>query len=342
MNKLLIIIVLFISITPLYSQKKKASAMTDRQIWIMYMDKIAQPVLKNLAEDKLKANMPIVLSKRIDNPEHRKNVAYLEAFARTLSGISPWLNGEGGTNEEIALRNQYRNWSLKAIANSVNPKANDYMQWTGGQPLVDASFFALALVRCPWLWANLDSTIKKNVVTALLSSRQTIPAYSNWILFSGMIEAFFCKYGYEYDPVRIEYGIREFANHWYIGDGMFSDGMQFHLDYYNSYVIQPYLINIMDAVKEHTKSYDWFAPKLNKITQRYAEIQERLINTDGSFPVTGRSIVYRAAAFHHLSDMALHKTIACLFETGASTMCLNGFNQKNPGSTWNIYSRWMA
>ncbi|HEY4787195.1 MAG TPA: DUF2264 domain-containing protein, partial [Bacteroidales bacterium] len=143
----------------------------------------------------------------------------------------------------------------------------------------------------------------------LLSTRQTIPVYTNWILFSGMIEAFFCKYGYDYDPLRIEYGIREFGQHWYTGDGMFSDGMQFHVDYYNSYVIQPYLTNILDAVKERTKAYNWFAPRLDQITKRYAVLQERFINTDGSFPVTGRSIVYRSGAFHHLADMSLRKQL---------------------------------
>jgi hypothetical protein len=124
-----------------------------------------------------------------------------------------------------------------------------------------------------------------------------------------MIEAFFCKYGYEYDRVRIEFGIREFAQHWYVGDGMFSDGMNFAFDYYNSYVIQPYLVAIIDALNTKGKAYEWFSPKLDKITKRYAELQERLIHSDGSFPVTGRSITYRGGAFHHLADMALRKAL---------------------------------
>jgi hypothetical protein len=280
-----------------------------RKKWLDYMDKISCPVIQNLAGDKLKEKMPVVLSKRIDNPENRRKVAYLEAFARTLSGIAPWINGEGGSGEEIALRDQYRIWSLKAIGNAVNPEAKDYLLWTGGQPLVDASYFALAFIRCPWLWENLDAEVKKNVIKALLLTRSTIPCYMNWILFSSMIEAFFCKYGYDFDSVRIEYGIREFANHWYVGDGMFSDGMQFHLDYYNSYVIHPFLTNIMDAVRNRTSAYSWFSPQLDKISKRYAEIQERLINSDGSFPATGRSVVYRGAAFHHLADMALRKQL---------------------------------
>lgn len=280
-----------------------------RDVWLTYMDRIARPVLSNIAEDRLKENMPVVLSISSDYPESRKSAAYLEAFARTLCGISSWLNAEGGSDYETSLRNQYREWAIQGISNAVEPSKRDYMVWSGGQPLVDASFFALALIRCPWLWEHLKEPVRQQVITALLMTRNTIPVYSNWILFSSMIEAFFCKYGYPYDKVRIEYGIREFSQHWYIGDGMFSDGNHFALDYYNSYVIQPFLTDILDAVRERDPSFDWFSAGMEKIASRYAEIQERSINTDGSFPVYGRSIVYRGGAFHHLANIALRKRL---------------------------------
>ena len=289
------------------AQGKKSE--DDRKVWLSYMDKIARPVLSNLAEDQLKGKMPVALSKRVDNADNRSKVAYLEAFGRTLSGIAPWINLEGGSKEEVTLRNQYREWALRAIANATNPSAKDYLKWNGGQPLVDASFLAFALIRSPWLWERLDSAVKQQVVNALKTTRSTVPVYSNWILFSGMIEAFFCKYGLEYDPLRIEYAIREFSQHWYTGDGMFSDGMQFHLDYYNSIVIQPYLITILNVVNKDKNTYSWFTPRLDKINKRYAEILERLINTDGSYPATGRSITYRGGVFHHLADIALRKSL---------------------------------
>lgn len=281
----------------------------DRKIWLNYLDQLARPILSNLAQDKLKEIMPVILSPKVDNKESRSQVAYLEAFGRVMCGIAPWLNGTGGSQEEVALRNQYRQWALKGLSNAVNPAAKDYMRWTGGQPLVDASFLALSLVRCPWLWENADSVLRSQVVTAFRATRTTVPGYNNWILFSGMIEAFFCKYNYEYDALRIDYGIRQFAQQWYVGDGVFSDGSEYHWDYYNSYVIQPYLSTIMEVIGKKSRSYAWFAPNLDKITKRYAEIQERMINTDGSFPVTGRSIVYRGGAFHHLSDMALREQL---------------------------------
>ncbi|KAA3440829.1 DUF2264 domain-containing protein [Rufibacter hautae] len=291
------------------AQKKKPAKASDRMVWLRHLDKIVRPVLSNLAEDRLKEKMPVALSNKIDNKSAREKVSYLEAFGRVMSGIGPWLNSEGGSKEEAALRAQYRQWALKAVANAVNPAAKDYMQWNGGQPLVDASFLALGLVRCPWLWENLDAGVKEQVITAFKTTRETVPVFSNWVLFTGMIETFFCQYGLEYDPVRIEYGVREFANHWYVGDGMYSDGMNFAQDYYNSYVIQPYLATIVRVANEKKKSYAWYAPNLLKINQRYAELQERMIHTDGSFPVIGRSITYRGGAFHHLADMALRKQL---------------------------------
>jgi hypothetical protein len=225
-------------------------------------------------------------------------------------GIAPWMDLEGGSKDETALRNQYREWSLKAVANAVDSTSKDYMVWDkGGQPLVDASFVALGLIRCPWLWEHLSQKTKNDVVAAFIKTRSIVPGYNNWILFTAMIEAFFCKYGLDYDKMRIEYGVREFSSHWYVGDGMFSDGQNFHMDYYNSYVIQPYLATIVEIVNSKTKAYTQFAQKLDKINKRYAEIQERMINTDGSYPALGRSIVYRGAAFQHLADMALRKQL---------------------------------
>ncbi len=50
--------------------------------------------------------MPKTVSVHIDNSEHRQKVAYVEILGRTLSGIAPWLQLEGGDPQEVALRNQ--------------------------------------------------------------------------------------------------------------------------------------------------------------------------------------------------------------------------------------------
>jgi len=301
-NVLLTFIFLCVARPGIYAQNTVAN---ERAQWIAYLDKIARPVLTNLAANTLKEKMPLVLSEKVDNKTVRSKVAYLEAFARTLSGIAPWLQQEEGSADEKKLRNEYRRLAIKALTNATDPAEKDYLQWNGGQPLVDASFLSLALIRCPWLWQNCDTATQRNIKDAFLTTRNTVPVYSNWLLFTAMIETFFCNYNLPYDKVRIDFAVKEFSNHWYTGDGLFSDGMEFHVDYYNSYVIQPYLQCIVSVINKKDSSYRSFAPKLDRITKRYAVLQERMIHTDGSFPVTGRSITYRGGAFHHLANMAL-------------------------------------
>jgi hypothetical protein len=223
--------------------------------------------------------------------------------------MAPWLQGEGGSPEEVALRNQYRKWVLKGLANALDSTARDYMHFNlTGQQLVDASFIALAFVRAPWLWENLNPTDRERLVKAIRSTRQFKPGFSNWLLFSAMNEAFLCKYGYEWDPMRVDYALQQLEQ-WYVGDGMYTDGPSYAFDYYNSYVIHPYLTGITEIIEKKTSSYNGMIAKIKKRNERYAIIQERLINTDGTYPATGRSIVYRGAVFQHLADMALRKAL---------------------------------
>lgn len=300
---------------------------SDRKIWLDYMDKLAGPVLNNLANDQLKINMPVQLSSPDFEPEIRTKSAYLEAFGRLMSGIGPWLALAGGNQEEILLRNKYRALALKAISNAVNPAAKDYMEWdSGSQRLVDASFLAFAFLRSPWLWDNLPDSTRERVITVMSKSRSVNPVLNNWILNSGMIEAFMCHYGLPYDKMRVDYILREFER-WYVGDGMYADGPFFHWDYYNSIVIHPFLTRITEeilqkneeskgkieklkaSVKGEKSNYEVMMEKIRIRNNRYSIILERLINTDGTYPVIGRSLVYRGGAFHHLSDMAMRKEL---------------------------------
>ncbi|MVM31447.1 DUF2264 domain-containing protein [Spirosoma sp. HMF4905] len=299
-----------------YAQKKTttksakiAPTVSDRQFWLAEMDKMVRPVIYSLAQDSLRIVMPKVVSKRIDNKEHRIQVQYVEVLGRVLSGIAPWLQGEGGSAEEVALRNQYRKWVIKGLSNALDSTAKDYMYFNiGGQQLVDASYIAYAFVRAPWLWENLNKIDQQRLVKALKTTRQFKPVFSNWLLFSAMTEAFFCKYGYEWDPMRIDYALQQLEQ-WYVGDGMYSDGTSYAYDYYNSYVMHPYLAAITEIVSKKTNAYTGMIAKIKQRNERYAIIQERLINTDGTYPATGRSIVYRGAVFQHLADMSWRKAL---------------------------------
>ena len=291
------------------TKSKKNVVLSDRQFWLQQMDKMVRPVMYNLAKDSLRIAMPKVTSVHVDNKEHRIKVQYVEVLGRVLSGIAPWLQLEGGAPGEVALRKQYREWALSGLKNALDSNAKDFMTFDiGGQQLVDASYVALAVIRAPWLWENLDKKNQTLLMKSIVTTRRFKPVFSNWLLFSAVNEAFPAKFGYDWDPMRVDYALQQMEQ-WYVGDGMYADGTSFAYDYYNSYVIHPYLAALSDIIGKKTNAYKDMFEKIKKRNERYAIIQERLINADGTYPATGRSIVYRGAAFHHLADMALRNAL---------------------------------
>ncbi len=266
-----------------------------REYWLTVLTRVSEPVLTALSQRKLATTMPVEVPN--GKVEDRRPFTYLEALGRTLAGIAPWL--ESGS--EADLRSRYADLTRASIAAAVDPTSPDFMNFNRGQqPLVDAAFLALGILRAPTeLWLKLDSRTRSQLIEALRSTRVIKPGFNNWLLFSATIEAFFAKIGESWDSMRVDYAVREHEQ-WYKGDGIYGDGPQFHWDYYNSYVIHPMLL----AVLETTSKLD--AAILAR-AKRYAAIEERLIAPDGSFPAIGRSLAYRCGAFHLLADMALRR-----------------------------------
>lgn len=272
-----------------------------RKYWIEVMLKIAEPVLRNLANDTLKKNMPTVF-----HPD-REAYMHLEALGRTVCGIAPWLELEDVCGEEKKLQDDYRRLTRKAISVATDKSSSDYMNFSEGygQALVDAAFLAHGIVRAPkQLYELLDDKAKENLVTALKATRKFTPFVCNWLLFSAMIEAALCVMGEEYDMTRVEYAVNMFKK-WYIGDGMYGDGDFFHWDYYNSFVIHPMYIDILRVFGKLRPDYAEHLRICEKRGSRYADILEKLINADGTYPVIGRSVTYRFGAFQLLSQAAL-------------------------------------
>jgi len=266
------------------------------------MMKIAEPVLVKLSEGKLKESMPLKFH------EDRSSYAPLEAFGRLACGMAPWIECENLPAEEEALRQKYEKLILAGIDAATDPNSPDYMNFgaVGGQPLVDAAFLSHALVRAPKrLINNLDERVKGNLIKALKQTRKIIPVRSNWLFFSAMVEAALFLLGEEdYDKVRISYAVHTFMD-WYKGDGVYGDGKDFHCDYYNSFVIHPMYVDIMNLFEDVIPEFKTMKPIVIKRATRYSSILERLIGPDGTYPVIGRSVTYRFGAFQLLSQAAL-------------------------------------
>lgn len=305
-NTLLIAAVFSLYINTLKAQKAAVtdnSGTTERAYLISTLTRVANPVLNALSKNQLKKLMPV----EAGNPKDRQQYTHLEAFGRLLAGMAPWLELGPDNTAEGQLRKKYIDLALIGIHNATDPQSADFMNFNqGGQPVVDAAFFAQALLRAPHqLWDRLDAGTKANVIAALKSSRVITPNYSNWLLFSATIEAALLKFDNYGDRMRMDYAIKQHLNVWYKGDGAYSDGPTFHWDYYNSFVIHPLLVQVLKTLSEadntQAKTYDMALTHL----KRYAAVEERMISPEGTYPPIGRSLAYRCGAFQALAMASL-------------------------------------
>ncbi len=241
---------------------------------------------------------------------NRRGVTHLEAFGRLIAGVAPWLDLPADDTAEGRLRAQYGALSRRALASAVDPASPDFMNFTRDrQPLVDAAFLAHGLLRAPRaLVEPMEDATKRHLIAALESTRPIVPAFSNWLLFSAMVEAGLAKLGATWDRVRVDYALRQHEQ-WYKGDGVYGDGPQFHWDYYNSFVIQPMMLDVLDACGHDVPAWKEMGERVRDRARRFAAILERLIAPDGSFPAVGRSIAYRCGAFQLLAQMALRREL---------------------------------
>lgn len=277
-----------------------------RSYWLSVLERLALPVLGNLSQRRLKKVMPVEAA----NPADRAKYTHLEAFGRLLAGVAPWLGATGLDPSESARQRHLLELTYASLDAATDPRSPDFMNLSeGNQPLVDAAFLAQGILRArDALWERLDQLAKRQFIEALKSSRSIpTPDRNNWVMFAAMVEAALHIFGEKTMEDRLERCVERMLS-WYKGDGVYGDGEFFHFDYYNSFVIHPMLVDVLAILKEKDEK---FAPIYDAELQRarrYAEIQERLIAPDGTYPAVGRSITYRFGAFHALAQVAwMHK-----------------------------------
>lgn len=279
----------------------------NRQEMITYLLKVADPVIQAGAKDTLKEKLPCY-------SEERREHTYFEAVGRLILGIAPWLIAKTSDSEEQKLQEEYGTLCIKMIRNQLDPKAKDYANFDTlavdcSQTIVDIAFLVQGIFRAKSvLFDKMDDECKKMLLDALLLCREAkVWDDNNWLLFSAYIETAIYLMTGDCDLEKVKNIILQFDN-WYVGDGFYGDGPLFAMDYYNSYVIQPMLCEIVEIFENildlpHNAAHYW------NYLSRYAQIQERMIAADGTYFVIGRSSAYRVGAFQALALAALRKKL---------------------------------
>ena len=294
-----------------FAAKKKIQP-SDRAYWCSQAYKMAQPVLEKISKGELQKDMLVEVSPTWDGRD--KRVTYMECFGRLMAGLAPWLSLPDDNTSESTQRKQLREWALAGYKNAVDPQSPDYLLWRGhGQALVDAAYIAESFVRgYDALWLPLDDVTKKRYIEEFTQLRRVDPPYSNWLLFSSVIESFLFKVGAEGDEYRVNSAIRK-TEEWYVGDGWYADGPSFAFDYYSSYVFHPMYLETLEnmiSAKNRTRiDYKKYYQRELKRAQKFSIVLERFISPEGTYPVFGRSTPYRLAAMQPLALMAWYEKL---------------------------------
>ena len=282
--------------------EEKPPVWEDRIFWVSTLQKIAFPVLNNLARGSLRKTLPFE-----SNSTDGQEFSYLGAFARVFNGIAPWLELGVDDSEEGQIRKKYIFLTIESIKNAVNPSSNDYIFVVEPkQSLVEVALFAQGLLRSKnQIWLNLPMDVQARLIRELKNTRIIAPYENHWLLFTAMIEAALLEFTGECDRERLTYGITKFRDEFYMGDAIYSDGEDFEAGYFNSLVIHPMINDILAVMRKYELSDGEFLDVQYMRSSRLASQLERMISPEGTYPLLGKSLAYRCGVFHLLAQASL-------------------------------------
>src|SRR5258708_34353315 len=94
---------------------RQVSEKPDREQWLDLLERVSNPVLESLSRRELRRRMPVETVP--GHQEERAVGTHLEAFARLLAGLAPWLELEPSHEEaprETAIRTRCLSWAQQA------------------------------------------------------------------------------------------------------------------------------------------------------------------------------------------------------------------------------------
>jgi hypothetical protein len=270
--------------------------------WLTMFRRIVMPVLNGMQTKTFKTTFVQQTPSDYTRPPC---TAHVEAFCRVVMSVAPLVALHDDIHEAY-------------IASWVAVMDDHYIDWNcGDQLLVEVANLAYAFFLYPASWTCLPTRVQTAVLDMMRRASDIKPYNNNWLLFQCIVTLWLIKHGRLTSRMTGIHALLDTVESWYVGDSWYKDGPGFHMDYYTSFVLLPFLYVIYKELR-NDKTRPIFQTRFNTIVGRigrHAEFLERLIACDGTFPLFGRSMVYRSAVFHTLAFYAAHAP----FGAGGST-----------------------
>lgn len=161
------------------------------------------------------------------------------------------------------------------------------------QAVVESASVALALrLTRGRLWDRLDDRVRERAVDWLLPALGPSPVDNNWWLFGLTVAGFLQDAGIETDraAATVDRAL-ERIEHWYLGDGWYSDGDNRAFDHYNAWALHFYPV-LHAHLSGDRDLLDRYGPRLRAQLDAHVHLFDR----NGAPLPYGRSLTYRFAA----------------------------------------------
>ncbi len=259
----------------------------DRRTWTEFADELLLALRPHSSPSHAQISFPGApgpLGARVDA---------LEGFARCLLLAAFRLAGDDG-HDPLGMAD----WYAEGIASGTDPHSAERWPRPDEHPQakVEAASLSVALdMSRSWIWDRLDAAVQDRVVS-YLSCVVGDETYwrNNWVWFRAVTQTFLRSVGAHHSTADIR---ADLATHdsFPRGGGWISDGEGRNFDHYNGWALHlyPTIWSRMQGAAE-------LAPERlsrdREDLERFLDDAIRLIGTDGSPLIQGRSLTYRFAA----------------------------------------------
>jgi len=233
----------------------------------------------------------------LPEPKKMKSFYWMEGFTRTRLLLACWMMGTGKTTIQInGKETDILSQFIEGLLSASDPKHAEYIgdRYGNNQWIAEISNVAFAVfIARDLVWKNLSGAEKRQITDWLFSSTGRKIPHNNWYLFLANTHLVLKCLGEKYDEEEMQFCLKniqsfDLENGWFL-DG--DDSRGFSIEQYNAWGFHYFLPAFVYMNALEKQATDWIIDRL----QKFLKCFRYFFGADGSFPMWGRSWIYRQA-----------------------------------------------